>query len=461
MREVSERYLVPITTLHNWRAKEEAIVSGRKGERTNRSGVRICRWPELESELYSKYRQRREECKAVRRGWLKREASRAFTICYPERDSTEFRFSDGWLAGFLSRHSITLRFSTNKSQRIPEDYLHQILSWLQFNRRNSQVRFGTSDEERVVGRYLLDSICNLDETPLPFEYLDGQTYADKGSRSVQVKASNSGWDKRQATLLLTVFGSGKPRVRPLIIFRGKAEYTGRRAEYLQRKRDEEMARYDPRVAIRWNESAYSNADLLVNWIEEYLVPALPPGPRLLALDVAKFHSTDEVLTTLRSNNITPSMIPPGCTGLVQPLDVSVNKPFKNILRDILEDHLDAYEAQHQVNLRELHQSNLSAIAERRILVTHAVGEAWEKFSQTYQELVVTTFRKLGLTLPIDGSCDDELSIKGIDPSLLRIGDWRIKEEEDLHQEAGDGERVLPLAMDNEHDIQAEEYVDRE
>jgi len=313
----------------------------------------------------------------------------------------------------------------------------------------------------VVGRYLLDSICNLDETPLPFEYLDGQTYADKGSHSVQVKASHSGWDKRQATLLLTVFGSRKPRVRPLIIFQGKEEYSGRRAEYFQRKREEEMVRYDPRVAIRWNESVYSNAGLLVNWIEEYLVPALPSGPRLLALDVAKFHSTEEVLTTLRSNNIIPSMIPPGCTGFVQPLDVSVNKPFKHILRDILEDHLDTYEAQHQVNLRELHQSDLSAIAERRILVTHAVGEAWEKFNQTYQELVVTTFRKLGLTLPIDGSCDDELSIKGIDPSLLTIGNWRIEGEEGSDQEVGEGERDFHLEMDNEQDIPAEEYVDRE
>ena len=58
-----------------------------------------------------------------------------------------------------------------------------------------------------------------------------------------------------------------------------------------------MVRYDPRVAIRWNESVYSNAGLLVNWIEEYVVPAVPSSPRLLALDVAKFHSTAEVLTT--------------------------------------------------------------------------------------------------------------------------------------------------------------------
>ena len=223
-----------------------------------------------------------------------------------------------------------------------------------------------------------------------------------------------------------------------------------------------MARYDPRVAIRWNESAYANAGLLVNWIQEFLVHALPSGPRLLTLDVARFHSTDEVLTTLRSNNITPSMIPPGCTGLVHPLDVSVNKPFKNLLRNILEDSLDTYEAQHQVNLRELRQTDTTAIAERRILVTHAVGEAWEKFGQTYQELVVTTFRKLGLTLPINGSCDDELSIKGIDPLLLRIGDWRIEEGGGLNhpEDAGERERVLH-EMNNEDYGRAVDYVDRE
>jgi len=219
------------------------MVSGRKGETKNRSRVKICRWPELESELYDKYRQWGEDCTAVRRGWLKWQAYRAFTTCYPDRNRPEFRFSDGWLAGLPSRHSITLRFCTNKSQRIPEDYLHLTLSWLQFNRQNSQLRFGTTDEERVVGRYLLDSISYLDETPLPFEYLHGQTYADKGSHSVQVKASHSGWDKRQATPLLTVFGSGKPRVWPLIIFRGTEEYSGRWADYFQRKREEEMVRY--------------------------------------------------------------------------------------------------------------------------------------------------------------------------------------------------------------------------
>ena len=148
-------------------------------------------------------------------------------MCYPEREGTEFRFSDNWFNAFLSRHAITLQFTTNKSQKIADYYLAGILSWMRFNRRNSQLRPGCSDENRVVGRYLLDSISNLDETPLPLEFLDGQTYPDKGSKSVQVKASHSGWDKGQASLLLAVFGSGKAKVRPLIIFKGKEEYEGR------------------------------------------------------------------------------------------------------------------------------------------------------------------------------------------------------------------------------------------
>jgi len=54
---------------------------------------------------------------------------------------------------------------------------------MQFNQRNSLVLSvgGFRDELQVVGRYMLDSICNMDETPLPFEYLDRQIYADKGS----------------------------------------------------------------------------------------------------------------------------------------------------------------------------------------------------------------------------------------------------------------------------------------
>ncbi|RPB05506.1 hypothetical protein L873DRAFT_1797893 [Choiromyces venosus 120613-1] len=53
---------------------------------------------------------------------------------------------------------------------------------------------------------------------------------------------------------------------------------------------------------------------------------------LLVLDLFGAHKTEEVLDTFSANDIVVSMIPGGCTSLVQPLDVSINRPFKDILR---------------------------------------------------------------------------------------------------------------------------------
>jgi len=382
MKEVASCYQVPITTLHNWRSNKEKIVASRKGQSKalpNRHS--LCHWQELVQALYQKYKKRREEGKAVRRGWMHRKAPNSYKMCYPEREGTEFRFSDGWFNVFLSGHAITLRFTSNKSQKIPDNYLADILSWMRFNCRNSQLCPGSSDENNIVDYYLHDSISNLDETPLPFKFLDGLTYADKGSKSVQVKASYSGWGKRQAFLLLAVFGSGKSKIRPLIIFKRKEKYEGKRREFYNWKGEKEMARYDLRVEVCWNENAYTNSNLLVDWINQILVPVLPPGPRLQALDVAKFHSTDEVLFTLRSHDIVLSLIPPGCTGLVQSLEVSVNKPFKCWLGDILDELLDAFEAKNNLSFREIPRANSPAIAKPRILVTQVVGEAWEQFTR--------------------------------------------------------------------------------
>ena len=162
------------------------------------------------------------------------------------------------------------------------------------------------------------------------------------------------------------------------------------------------------------------------------------------------------MAILRSRNIIPFLVPPGCTRLVQPFDVSVNKPFKSLLFDILDDLLDQYQDTYNLNLREIQISNTNVIAECRVLVTQAVGAAWEQFCEKHQGLVVQTFRKLGITLPIDGSSDGELSVKGIDSSLLEIGDWR--REQNATSSEADGLELLRNEETGEVGI---EFVDRE
>lgn len=80
--------------------------------------------------------------------------------------------------------------------------------WLWFNRRSSQI-YG-SEIPRDVGQFSQCDIYNVDQTPLPVEFLDGG-----------VKSMRFGWSKRQATQMVTVCADGIRRCNPLIIYRGK------------------------------------------------------------------------------------------------------------------------------------------------------------------------------------------------------------------------------------------------
>lgn len=168
-----------------------------------------------------------------------------------------------------------------------------------------------------IGRFLLSNICNLDETPIPFEYLDGATYGPSGLKTVWVKSTRSGWDKRQASLVLCVFADGVPRIPPMVIFHGMGKRLG-----------DEFDHYHLGVLIEFNKKGYMNDQLFLRYITNHLLPALEGRPTLFALDLMGSHKTSEVLDTLRQHQIIPSLIPGGCTSLVQPLDVSINKPMK-------------------------------------------------------------------------------------------------------------------------------------
>ena len=63
----------------------------------------------------------------------------------------------------------------------------------------------------------------------------------------------------------------------------------------------------------------------------------------MAFDTAAFHKTPAILQKLRDNYIIPALVPPGCTGLLQPLDTAINKPFKELLQEQTELYINAWE----------------------------------------------------------------------------------------------------------------------
>jgi len=145
----------------------------------------------MEIELFNEFRERRAMGRPVRRGWFRRISKDLIRKHYVEKEVNQIAFSNGWFRSFLSWHQITLRAVTNKASKLPIDFSDTILNWMRFNRRNSQPR---GEEEREltrsntgtrVGRYRLQNVCNMDQTPVPYEFIGGHISKNITLRSVR------------------------------------------------------------------------------------------------------------------------------------------------------------------------------------------------------------------------------------------------------------------------------------
>lgn len=261
------------------------------------------------------------------------------------------------------------------------------------------------------------SMClNYDETPIPFEYLDGSTYAAKGSHTVGGKSDRSGWNKRQATLILYIFADGIHRIPPKIIFHGKPTEAGGQIEA------NEAPFYSPDVEVAFNDTAYNNEGLTVTWIKEELVPLTgvsKDNPLLLVLDCAAFHKTDEIRALLKHHHVEVSMVPPGMTSLCQPLDTHVNKIMKAYMREETDKYSQSWE--------ELNPGKKWSVSDKRVMVTYVVTRAWKRLCDESQAVVIKSFVDTGIYLAADGSEDHLIKIKGLDSIV--VGDYTIRDRE--------------------------------
>jgi hypothetical protein len=336
---------------------------------------------------------------------------------------TGFKFSNRWFTGFLSRYRISLRCKTKRAQKSPEQLHSAIQNWLQFNRRNTVIRpdsdcgIPRGPDVKTVGRFKLSEISNMDQTPLPFEFNEGKTYAKKGDKTIWVKEQRSGWNKRQATLQLTVHADSKPHTKPLLMFRGQ--------ERLNTKaRREEVARYPKGIHVIFNPKAYANGENLKQWALQQFKWGSPYSPsdkepRLLVIDAFPAHkkntdqkkAQDDFIAELKKLNTTVSMVPAGATGYVQVLDGFCNRKIKELISELEEIHYDLYEDQWK--------SGRFSVSDRRVLLTEWVLEAYNTLHERYGHLIVKAFEQVGLSLNPDGSKDWKLKIRDL-PSTYAL-----------------------------------------
>lgn len=266
-----------------------------------------------------------------------------------------------------------------------------------------------------------------------------------GAKTVWSKSAESGTEKRQCTLFLCIFADGVPRVPPILIFTAT---TG------DKIRQKESHLWDKRVHVEFTPTGWMNETLFSKFILQFLTPIFGDSRALFVYDRYKAHLTPTVIQTCRDHNIIPSLIPAGTTPLTQPLDVVMNKPFKGLIKEFTEEARERKEKEEDIEKW--------SVSQHRVVTTEAVGRAWEEWYKSVdrRKIIIKSFRDTGISLPVDGSCDHELNIKGFAPNELVIGDWaRSKEEAGygvLESEnaalplgpAGDGENVEYALQDD-------------
>ena len=67
------------------------------------------------------------------------------------------------------------------------------------------------------------------------------------------------------------------------------------------------------------------------------------------------------------------------------------------------------------------------VSDKRIMTTHIVGRAWERYTREKMDLVQKAFRDTGIFIPCDGSRDNLINIKGFSKNELIVGTY-IKED---------------------------------
>ena len=107
---------------------------------------------------------------------------------------------------------------------------------------------------------------------------------------------------------------------------------------------------------------------------------------MLVWDSLKCHISEDMKKQLQRYNTVMSVIPGGCTKFLQPLDVCINKPFKQYFRELYDEWFGKGEFEYTSGGKIKAPSHLKQIT--------WVVQAWGKVSK---EVIINSFDVGGIT----------------------------------------------------------------
>uniref|UniRef100_A0A6G5A925 Putative pogo transposable element n=1 Tax=Rhipicephalus microplus TaxID=6941 RepID=A0A6G5A925_RHIMP len=218
----------------------------------------------------------------------------------------DFKGSIYWVRRFMRRKGFALRRRTSICQKLPEMYEDKLIEF-QLYVNNLRRQHG----------YMLGQIGNADETPVWFDMPSSTTVCERGAKEVRLLSTGS--EHSRFTVMLCCTADGR-KLPPFIIFKRKTM---------------PKEAFPRDVVVRVNEKGYMDEALMREWIRTVWnrrPGALLQRRNMLVLDAFRGHLTASVKESLRDGRTDLVVIPGGMTSTLQPLDVVLNKPFKDRVR---------------------------------------------------------------------------------------------------------------------------------
>ena len=288
--------------------------------------------------------------------------ARALQIA-PKYNFPNFKASAGWCTRFMDQSRLTLRQKTHIAQKLPKDIDEKVHNFF---------AFVIKEQKRLD--FALKNIINMDEMPMHFDMPGNTTVNKVGSKIVSVKTT--GHERQHFTVVLACQAHGK-KICPMVIFKRK---------------NMPKETFPPGVVVKVHPKG---------WIDEVFMRR-PGGllkPRsLLVWDMFRAHCCDSVKEKLKEYRTRQAVIPGGCTSVLQPLDVSINKPFKTYLRKLWNTWMVSGE-------KEFTKSGAMKRPGLSLVDMQWVKEAWESISD---DIIIRSFKKCGISNAMDGTEDDIL-----------------------------------------------------
>ena len=197
--------------------------------------------------------------------------------------------------------------------------------------------------------------------------------------------------------------------------------------------------------IRFNETGFTRDTLIIEYINKILKNYQPGMQKILIMDTAGSHTTDDVKDALSDANIDHLYIPGGCTHLLQPLDVTVNKVLKEKIREQYLTWLQKSVDQKKEDKPSINPPELQNIMDWSLeALTHINADLCEK-----------AFKTTGITSDFDLLKD----VNTLHSKLKDIvGEFFDSSKEEMQETCDDNEEeVNSNASDDTED---EDYLDR-